>query len=99
MPTYKVAFRPRARKAFERLSTALQHQIAKKLVERSENPRVPADRMREMPDAYRPKFRASGLRLVYLVRDNELLILVLSIGARAREEAYKDAIREFLELD
>lgn len=95
MPIYRIAFRPRAAKAFERLSTALQRQIAKKLKERSFNPRVPADRVREIADGYRLKLRASGIRLVYLVRDEELVILVLAIGAREREEAYKDAVSEF----
>jgi mRNA interferase RelE/StbE len=80
------------------LSGSLKAQISRKLKERAKNPRVPADKMRDMPDGYRLKLRASGLRVVYLVQDDRVVILVLSVGSREREEAYKDAIREFRQL-
>jgi mRNA interferase RelE/StbE len=99
MPAYEIAFRPRAAKAFQRLGSSIKAQISRKLSERATNPRVAADKMRDMPDAYRLKFRSSGIRLVYLVRDSQLVILVLSVGAREREEAYEDAVREFRKLD
>src|SRR5258708_25015455 len=99
MPTYDVAFRPRAAKSFRNLGTVEQRQISKKLKERCLNPHVPADRVREIPNGYRLKLRSAGIRLIYLVRDGELVILVLSIGRREREKAYKDAIREYLGLD
>ena len=54
--------------------------------------------MRDMPDGYRLKLRAAGLRVVYLVQDDRLVVLVLSVGGREREEAYKDAMREFRNL-
>jgi mRNA-degrading endonuclease RelE of RelBE toxin-antitoxin system len=44
-------------------------------------------------------FRSAGIRLIYLVRDQELVILVLAIGKREREEAYKEAIQEYLRID
>jgi mRNA interferase RelE/StbE len=96
---YKVAFRPRAKKAFDRLATADQRQLARKLKARCENPRVPADRVREIPEAFKIKLRSSGIRLIYQVRDQQLHILVLAVGKREREEAYQDAIREYLQLD
>ncbi len=99
MTSFKVAFRPRAAKSFRKLATAEQRQIAKKLKERCLTPRVLADQVREIPSGYRLKLRAAGIRLIYLVRDQELVILVLAIGRREREEAYKDAILEYLQLD
>lgn len=99
MTTYKVAFRPRAAKAFRNLATIEQRQISKKLKERCLNPRVPADRVREIPGGYRLKLRSAGIRLIYLVRDTELVILVLAIGRREREEAYADAVQEYLRVD
>ena len=96
---YKVVFRRRAQKVFDRLGTAEQRQLAAKLKERTANPRVPADAVREIPDGYKIKLRAPGIRLIYQVRDRRLVILVLAIGKRERLEAYKEAVRELGKLD
>jgi mRNA interferase RelE/StbE len=96
---YEVVFRPKAAKAFKKLDPALQRQVAQKLSERKLNPKVLADSVHEIPGAYKIKLRASGFRLIYLVRDAQLVILVLSIGKREREEAYVDALKEFRNLN
>jgi mRNA interferase RelE/StbE len=96
---YEVVFRPKAAKAFKKLDPALQKQVAQKLSERRVNPKIPADAVREIPGAYKIKLRASGFRLIYLVRDTQLVILVLSIGKREREEAYVAALKEFRNLN
>lgn len=96
---YSIAFRPSAAKAFKKLDLALQRQFARKLDQRSFDPIVPSARVRNIPNAYKIKLRSSGFRLIYLVRDRQLVILVLSIGRRDREEAYGDAISEFRKLD
>jgi mRNA interferase RelE/StbE len=97
--TYKVIFRPRAKKRFDRLDTISQRQIAKKLAERCQNPRVPGDALSKLPDCYKIKLRSKGIRLVYQVRDSRLILLVLSIGSREREEAYIEAAEELQKLD
>lgn len=97
--TYRVVFRPRAKKVFDRLGTADQRQLAAKLKERSANPRVPADAVREISDGYKIKLRSSGIRLIYQVRDGQVVILLLAIGKRERLEAYREAVREFGKLD
>jgi mRNA interferase RelE/StbE len=96
--TFDVDFRPRAKKAFDRLGTADQRQLAAKLKSRCLNPRVPADAVREIPDGYKVKLRSSGIRAIYQVQEGRLVLLVLAIGKREREKAYKDAIREYLDL-
>jgi mRNA interferase RelE/StbE len=97
--TFNVVFRPRAKKAFDRLGTADQRQLAAKLKSRCLNPRVPADAVRDIPQGYKVKLRSSGIRAIYMVRDRQLVLLVLAIDKREREKAYKDAIAEFLSLD
>lgn len=92
-------FRPKAAKTFKKLDAALQKQLARKLNERRANPRVVADSVREIPNAYKIKLRSSGFRLIYLVRDGQMVILVLSIGKREREEAYMDAAKEYRNLN
>jgi mRNA interferase RelE/StbE len=100
LPTiYKVIFRPRAKKRFDRLDPVIQRQIARKLEERRANPRVPGDALKKLRDCYKIKLRAKGVRLVYQVRDARLILLVLSIGSREREEAYVEAAAELARLD
>ncbi|WP_309751214.1 type II toxin-antitoxin system RelE/ParE family toxin [Novosphingobium sp.] len=99
MPTFEVRFRPRAAKAFEKLGTADKRQLAANLAERRDNPRVPGDAVRQIPNGYRLKLRKSGIRLIYQVRDQQLLVLVLAIGRREREEAYREALREYGNVD
>lgn len=77
----------------------LQRQLSKKLKERCAHPRVEADAVREISNGYKIKLRASGIRLIYQVREQQLVILVLGIGKREREDAYQDAIREYKSLD
>lgn len=97
--TYKVLFRPKAKKRFDNLDTASQRQIARKLLERCASPRVPGDALSGLPDCYKIKLRAKGVRLVYQVRDGALVLLVLAVGGREREEAYKDAAAELMKSD
>jgi mRNA interferase RelE/StbE len=100
LPTiYKVVFRPRAKKRFDRLDPVIQRQIARKLVERCRNPRVAGDALSKLRDCYKIKLRAKGIRLVYQVRDTRLILLVLAVGSREREEAYVEAASELGKLD
>ncbi len=96
---YKVEFRPKAFKAFQKIGTAAQRQLAKKLEERRHNPHVLADRLNDMPDCYKIKMRSSGLRAIYQVKDDRLILLVLAVAARDKDEAYKLAAAELKKLD
>jgi mRNA interferase RelE/StbE len=46
-----------------------------------------------MKDCYKIKLRRAGYRLVYQVRDNELVVSVVAVGKRERNQVYKAAIR------
>jgi mRNA interferase RelE/StbE len=98
-PIYKVVFRPRAKKQFDRLDVALKQQLAKKLKSRTVNPRVAGDRLSGMPDCYKIKLRSSGIRAIYQVRDGALVILVLAVAKREKDEAYRLAAAELANLD
>lgn len=65
--------------------------VQKKLSEVLENPRIEANRLRQLPDCYKLKLRSSGYRLIYLVLDQEVVVFVVAIGKREREAAYQDA--------
>lgn len=87
--TYVVKFRQDAMKEWLRLDKAIQQQFAKKLKKCSENPHIPAARLRGIKDCYKIKLKASGFRLVYQVIDDELIIAVVAVGKRERNQVYQ----------
>lgn len=90
-PTYELEFNVKALKEFKALDSTIRLQFAKKLKERLHNPRVAADKLRDMPDCYKIKLRASGFRLVYEVVDDRLIVTVISVGKRERSKVYGSA--------
>lgn len=89
--TYKLEFLPSALKEWEKLGHTVREQIKKKLRERLEAPRVQADALRDMPEHYKIKLRASGYRLVYRVADERVVVVVVAVGKRERGAAYQSA--------
>ena len=89
--TYELEFDPRALKEWHKLGATVREQFKKKLAEVLKQPRVEANRLRELPDCYKIKLRQAGYRLIYQVRDEKVSILVVAIGKRDKSEAYKDA--------
>ena len=87
--SYNLQFHKLALKEWRKLDSTIQEQFKKKLAERLENSRVPADVLSGMPDCYKIKLRQAGYRLVYRVEDNIIFVTVLSIGKRERLVAYK----------
>jgi mRNA interferase RelE/StbE len=64
-----------------------------RLIERLEMPRVASAQLRGHPDRYKIKLRALGYRLVYEVRDLEVLVVVVAVGRRDGNEVYLAADR------
>jgi len=65
--------------------------VQKKLAEVLENPRIEANRLRDLPDCYKVKLKSAGYRLIYQVLDQEILVFVVAIGKRERGGAYEVA--------
>ena len=55
------------------------------------NPRIEANRLHSLPDCYKIKLRSSGYRLVYQVLDHEVVVFVVALDRREREQAYRKA--------
>jgi mRNA interferase RelE/StbE len=91
--TYRLKFKAEADKEWRRLDANTQRQFVKKLAERLENPRIPAAKLRDAKDRYKIKLRTSGYRLVYEVRDAEIVVLVIAIGKRDKDQIYLAAAR------
>lgn len=87
--TYKLKFLPAALKEWEKLPPNIKTQFKKKLTERLEQPRVTAAQLRGYDSVYKIKLRAAGYRLAYEVNDNEIVIYVIAVGKREKNEVYQ----------
>ena len=91
--TYKLEFKRSAQKEWNKLGATLKQQFKKKLAERLEHPRIDNDRVLGGTDIYKIKLRQSGYRLVYQVKDDVLVVTVIAIGKRERNQTYKNALK------
>lgn len=66
----------------------MREQLKKKLAQRLDNPRVPSAKLSGHPDRYKIKLRSVGYRLVYEVRDAEVVVVVIAVGKRENDAAY-----------
>jgi mRNA interferase RelE/StbE len=78
--TYNLEFDHRALKEWNKLGDTVRQQFKKKLVEIMKNPRIEANRLRELPDCYKVKLKSAGFRLIYQVLDQEIVVFVVAIG-------------------
>jgi mRNA interferase RelE/StbE len=93
MTTYKLVFKEEAKKEWEELDSTVRSIFAKKLKERIQQPRIESSRLSGMKDCYKIKLTRAGLRLVYLVRDKELIVSVVAVGKREKNLVYKVAVK------
>jgi mRNA interferase RelE/StbE len=89
--SFELAFHPEALREWRQLTSGIREQFKKKLAERLVEPRIPASKLRGSTDRYKIKLRAAGFRLVYEVRDHQLLVLVVAVGKRERNAVYRQA--------
>ncbi len=88
---YELAFLDEALKEWHKLDNVTRDQFKAKLTERLQNPKILSARLHGMRERYKIKLRNAGFRLVYEVRDQELMVLVVAVGKRERNEVYKAA--------
>lgn len=90
---YELRFHETAKKQWDKLDWTVKDQFLAVLERRLQEPKVPSAKLRDLPDCYKIKLRAIGYRLVYQVIDSEVVVLVLAVGKRDKEAAYRSAIR------
>ena len=83
--SFELGFLEEALKEWKELEASIQTQFKSKLQERLESPRVPSAKLRSHQHRYKIKLRSVGYRLVYEVRDNELIIIVIAVGRREKD--------------
>lgn len=77
-----------------KLDASVKHQLRKKLDKVVENPHVPKNRLSGgLHNCYKIKLRKAGVRLIYQVNDQEIYILLLTVGKREDNEVYDTALK------
>lgn len=80
-------FHPVALKEWQNLDNSIRQKFKAKLKERMQNPCILSAKIEK--NRYKIKLRGVGYRLVYKVRDNELVIVVIAVGKRELSEVYR----------
>ena len=89
--SFELAFLEEALAEWRRLDGSIRTQLKKKLAERLQSPRIPSAKLSGHPDRYKIKLRTVGYRLVYEVRDAQVLVIVVAAGKRDRNTVYRAA--------
>ena len=91
--SYRLLFKIAALKEWDKLDSSVRVIFKKRLTERLKKPRKESTRLSGMKDCYKIKLRRAGYRLVYQVRDKELIVSVIAVGKREKNQVYKAAIK------
>ena len=105
---YKIKFTPISHKEWSSLDSTIKLQFKKKLEKIVHNPKIVKNKLSGYKNIYKIKLRSSGFRLAYEVKEEQIVILVLSVGKRENNKIYeklKESIiketekKEFKNLD
>jgi mRNA interferase RelE/StbE len=88
--SYFLEFHPKALKEWKDLSQSIKLQFHKKLKERLENPKVSKDKLSGYDNVYKIKLRNIGYRLAYEVKDEVIVVYVVSVGKRENNKVYEN---------
>ena len=80
---YKVVFRDEPRKAFERLDRVVRQQVARVIDRLADNPR-PGQATQLVGDPRTWRVRAGDWRILYEIRDDEIVVLILDVKHRSK---------------
>ena len=87
---YKIKFTPISNKEWKKLDLTIIKQFKTKLEKIIQNPRIPKNKLSGYENIYKIKLRNSGFRLTYEVKDEQIVVLVLSVGKRENNKVYNN---------
>ena len=90
--SYSLEFKKSALKEWKKLGHTIRKQFKTKLAERLQNPHLPSATLPGSSNLYKIKLRPLGYRLVYSVDDDVIVITVIAVGKRDRNEVYDIAL-------
>lgn len=88
---YRLIFASKARRAWLALDGSVRKLLWPLLARRLDEPRVPSAALSgPLAGCYKIKLRKQGIRLIYSIEDNRLIVTVLGIGKRENDESYDE---------
>jgi len=91
---FRLEFLESALREWQALDGSVKSIFKKQLESRLENPRLPGSELHgALAGCYKIKLRAQGYRLVYQVRDDVLVVLVIAIDRRDKDKVYQAALK------
>lgn len=92
--TYRLAFEDHARAEWDKLDGSVKEPLRRLLKKRLESPHVPSAALHgELANCYKIKLLKQGYRLIYQVIDQQLIVLVISVGKRDKNAVYEAAMK------
>lgn len=90
---YRLLFVPQALAEWKSLDGSVKETLKKLLAKRLDNPHVPGGELHgELSGHYKIKLNKQGVRLVYAVEDDALIVMVMSVDRREDSIVYKSAV-------
>lgn len=90
---YRLRFMPEALDEWHALDGSVKVILKKLLAKRLDNPHVPGGALHgPLAGCYKIKLRQQGIRLVYSVEDDHLLVTVITVDKREDGAAYQSAL-------
>jgi len=90
---YRLKFMPQALEEWRGLDGSIRTPLKKLLEKRLEQPHVPGGALHgELAGCYKIKLRKQGVRLIYTVEDDCLIVTVLAVDRRENNAAYEAAL-------
>ncbi len=90
---YRLFFLPDALEEWRDLDGSIRQNLKKLLAKRLDNPHVPGGQLHgPLSSCYKIKLNKQGVRLVYEVEDDKLIVMVLAVDRREDSAAYKAAV-------
>ncbi|MDE2409828.1 MAG: hypothetical protein KGL72_05925 [Actinomycetales bacterium] len=93
---YKIVFRKRVLRDIKKLDPHVQHQVLLAVKERALEPFVDGSRLSgDLFGTHKIKLLRLGIRVIYVVENDAVKMIVLTVGKRSGDEVYRIALEEF----
>lgn len=95
---YRLLFHEEALKEWNALDGSIKKPLKKLLAKRLDNPHVPGGALHDdLIGCYKIKLKKQGVRLVYRVEDDALVVMVMAVDRREDSVVYRSALARLTE--